>query len=187
MLHLMVTPADSYGGCASSYLDPKALYWHTEGCARCQGAWEAICHCFCWGEWSWQIHQSCKGMHFQASHHYHKKKTRNFHWDIYSLSAFGTSQVAYWLLQHNLSVTLAACDTFRSGAVEQLRTHARRLQVSIKLSKCCPIIQWPHYHVLFVTSYGIEFCLTVYSLFVLWKSSFKIVNLPYWSLYFFLN
>ncbi|KAL6645395.1 hypothetical protein ACP70R_017003 [Stipagrostis hirtigluma subsp. patula] len=35
--------------------------------------------------------------------------------------------VAYWLLQHNLSVTLAACDTFRSGAVEQLRTHAHRL------------------------------------------------------------
>lgn len=24
---------------------------------------------------------------------------------------------------------MAACDTFRSGAVEQLRTHARRLQV----------------------------------------------------------
>ena len=42
-----------------------------------------------------------------------------------------TAQVAYWLLQHNLSVTLAACDTFRSGAVEQLRTHARRLQVVI--------------------------------------------------------
>lgn len=40
-------------------------------------------------------------------------------------------QVAYWLLQHNLSVSLAACDTFRSGAVEQLRTHARRLQVAV--------------------------------------------------------
>jgi signal recognition particle receptor subunit alpha len=38
-------------------------------------------------------------------------------------------QVAYWLLQHDVSVMLAACDTFRSGAVEQLRTHARRLQV----------------------------------------------------------
>jgi len=70
-------------------------------------------------------------MHFQTPHHYHKKKTRNFHWDIHSLSASGTSQVAYWLLQHKLSVTLAACDTFRSGAVEQLRTHARRLQVAI--------------------------------------------------------
>ncbi|KAL6847699.1 hypothetical protein ACP4OV_022487 [Aristida adscensionis] len=41
------------------------------------------------------------------------------------------AKVAYWLLQHNLSVTLAACDTFRSGAVEQLRTHARRLQIPI--------------------------------------------------------
>lgn len=39
-------------------------------------------------------------------------------------------QVAYWLLQHNVKVMMAACDTFRSGAVEQLRTHARRLQVS---------------------------------------------------------
>lgn len=41
------------------------------------------------------------------------------------------AKVAYWLLQHNLSVMLAACDTFRSGAVEQLRTHARRLQIPI--------------------------------------------------------
>lgn len=41
------------------------------------------------------------------------------------------AKVAYWLLQHNLSVSLAACDTFRSGAVEQLRTHARRLQIPI--------------------------------------------------------
>lgn len=41
------------------------------------------------------------------------------------------AKVAYWLLQHNISVMLAACDTFRSGAVEQLRTHARRLQIPI--------------------------------------------------------
>lgn len=40
-----------------------------------------------------------------------------------------SSQVAYWLQQHQVSVMMAACDTFRSGAVEQLRTHARRLQV----------------------------------------------------------
>ncbi|KAL5227080.1 hypothetical protein ABZP36_015345 [Zizania latifolia] len=39
------------------------------------------------------------------------------------------AKVAYWLLQHNLSVMLAACDTFRSGDVEQLPTHARRLQI----------------------------------------------------------
>ncbi|XP_054780959.1 uncharacterized protein LOC129288425 [Prosopis cineraria] len=41
------------------------------------------------------------------------------------------AKVAYWLLQHNISVVMAACDTFRSGAVEQLRTHARRLQIPI--------------------------------------------------------
>jgi signal recognition particle receptor subunit alpha len=41
----------------------------------------------------------------------------------------GWKQVAYWLVQHEVSVMMAACDTFRSGAVEQLRTHARRLQV----------------------------------------------------------
>ncbi|KAG6770165.1 hypothetical protein POTOM_025837 [Populus tomentosa] len=41
------------------------------------------------------------------------------------------AKVAYWLLQHKVSVMMAACDTFRSGAVEQLRTHARRLQIPI--------------------------------------------------------
>ncbi|KAB1204014.1 hypothetical protein CJ030_MR8G002819 [Morella rubra] len=41
------------------------------------------------------------------------------------------AKVAYWLQQHNISVMMAACDTFRSGAVEQLRTHARRLQIPI--------------------------------------------------------
>ncbi|KAG4190382.1 hypothetical protein ERO13_A07G027100v2 [Gossypium hirsutum] len=41
------------------------------------------------------------------------------------------AKVAYWLLQHNVSVMMAACDTFRSGAVEQLRTHACRLQIPI--------------------------------------------------------
>lgn len=41
------------------------------------------------------------------------------------------AKVAYWLLQHNVRVMMAACDTFRSGAVEQLCTHARRLQIPI--------------------------------------------------------
>ncbi|XP_073031244.1 uncharacterized protein [Primulina eburnea] len=41
------------------------------------------------------------------------------------------AKVAYWLQQHKISVMMAACDTFRSGAVEQLRTHARRLQIPI--------------------------------------------------------
>ncbi|KAL9241692.1 hypothetical protein vseg_015772 [Gypsophila vaccaria] len=41
------------------------------------------------------------------------------------------AKVSYWLLQHKVSVMMAACDTFRSGAVEQLRTHASRLQIPI--------------------------------------------------------
>ncbi|RZC72161.1 hypothetical protein C5167_035351 [Papaver somniferum] len=41
------------------------------------------------------------------------------------------AKIAYWLQQHSISVMMAACDTFRSGAVEQLRTHARRLQIPI--------------------------------------------------------
>lgn len=37
------------------------------------------------------------------------------------------SKVAFWLLQNRLRVLVAACDTFRSGAVEQLRVHVRNL------------------------------------------------------------
>ncbi|KAJ3055018.1 hypothetical protein HK097_000097 [Rhizophlyctis rosea] len=37
------------------------------------------------------------------------------------------SKVCFWLLQNRLKVLIAACDTFRSGAVEQLRVHARNL------------------------------------------------------------
>eukprot|EP00735_Rhodelphis_limneticus_P008841 TRINITY_DN2318_c0_g1::TRINITY_DN2318_c0_g1_i1::g.20819::m.20819 TRINITY_DN2318_c0_g1::TRINITY_DN2318_c0_g1_i1::g.20819 ORF type:complete len:638 (+),score=163.79,sp/Q9DBG7/SRPRA_MOUSE/42.55/3e-154,SRP54/PF00448.17/2.5e-55,SRP-alpha_N/PF04086.8/3.3e-50,AAA_22/PF13401.1/3.6e-07,ArgK/PF03308.11/5.2e-06,CbiA/PF01656.18/6.4e-06,SRP54_N/PF02881.14/4.9e+03,SRP54_N/PF02881.14/6.7e+03,SRP54_N/PF02881.14/2e-05,MobB/PF03205.9/0.0043,MobB/PF03205.9/30,AAA_30/PF13604.1/0.00015,AAA_33/PF13671.1/0.0069,AAA_29 len=41
------------------------------------------------------------------------------------------SKVAYWLTQNNLQVLIAACDTFRSGAVEQLRVHARNLDIPL--------------------------------------------------------
>ncbi|KAJ3267813.1 hypothetical protein HK104_005603, partial [Borealophlyctis nickersoniae] len=37
------------------------------------------------------------------------------------------SKICFWLLQNKLKVLIAACDTFRSGAVEQLRVHARNL------------------------------------------------------------
>lgn len=37
------------------------------------------------------------------------------------------AKVCYWLLQNDLRVLVAACDTFRSGAVEQLRIHVQRL------------------------------------------------------------
>ena len=37
------------------------------------------------------------------------------------------SKIAFFLLQNKFRVLIAACDTFRSGAVEQLRVHARNL------------------------------------------------------------
>mmetsp|Transcript_37765 Transcript_37765/g.89345 ORF Transcript_37765/g.89345 Transcript_37765/m.89345 type:complete len:591 (+) Transcript_37765:168-1940(+) len=41
------------------------------------------------------------------------------------------SKVCFWLKSQGLKVMLAACDTFRSGAVEQLKTHAARLDVPV--------------------------------------------------------
>jgi signal recognition particle receptor subunit alpha len=41
------------------------------------------------------------------------------------------AKVCSWLLSNNLRVMIAACDTFRSGAVEQLRVHSRRLDVPV--------------------------------------------------------
>ncbi|KAK9478382.1 SRP54-type protein [Lipomyces japonicus] len=38
------------------------------------------------------------------------------------------SKIAFWLLQNDLNILIAACDTFRSGAVEQLRVHVKNLQ-----------------------------------------------------------
>jgi signal recognition particle GTPase len=37
------------------------------------------------------------------------------------------AKIAYWLGSQGLKVQLAACDTFRAGAVEQLKTHAAKL------------------------------------------------------------
>ena len=41
------------------------------------------------------------------------------------------SKVAYYLKEHNIDVMITACDTFRSGAVEQLRSHAKCLDVEL--------------------------------------------------------
>ncbi|KAI9817453.1 MAG: hypothetical protein M1827_001063 [Pycnora praestabilis] len=38
------------------------------------------------------------------------------------------SKICFFLLQNKYRVLIAACDTFRSGAVEQLRVHARNLK-----------------------------------------------------------
>jgi len=37
------------------------------------------------------------------------------------------AKICFWLIENDLKVLVAACDTFRAGAVEQLRTHARHL------------------------------------------------------------
>lgn len=37
------------------------------------------------------------------------------------------SKLAFWLLKNNFRVLIVACDTFRSGAVEQLRVHVENL------------------------------------------------------------
>jgi len=37
------------------------------------------------------------------------------------------AKICFWLIENGLHVLIAACDTFRAGAVEQLRTHCRKL------------------------------------------------------------
>ena len=37
------------------------------------------------------------------------------------------AKITFWLIENSFRVLIAACDTFRSGAVEQLRTHTRHL------------------------------------------------------------
>ena len=41
------------------------------------------------------------------------------------------AKVAYLLKKEGFSIMLAACDNFRSGAVEQLKTHGRCLEVPV--------------------------------------------------------
>lgn len=62
-----------------------------------------------------------------------KKKSKN----VYSVVFVGVngvgkstnlSKLCFWLLQNRVSVLVAACDTFRSGAVEQLKVHVKNLK-----------------------------------------------------------
>jgi len=61
-----------------------------------------------------------------------KKKGRPYSIVFVGVNGVGKStnlsKVCFWLLQNKLKVLIAACDTFRSGAVEQLRVHARNLR-----------------------------------------------------------
>lgn len=43
------------------------------------------------------------------------------------------AKICYYLLNNNNRVMIAACDTFRAGAVEQLRTHVRCLGENVEL------------------------------------------------------
>jgi len=45
----------------------------------------------------------------------------------YLIEILLSSQICFWLLDNGFRVMIAACDTFRAGAVEQLRTHVRHL------------------------------------------------------------
>ncbi|EMR09695.1 hypothetical protein PNEG_01882 [Pneumocystis murina B123] len=46
------------------------------------------------------------------------------------------SKIAFWLLKNHLKILVAACDTFRSGAIEQLQVHVRNLQQLSEREKC---------------------------------------------------
>lgn len=45
------------------------------------------------------------------------------------------AKICFWLIENNFNVLIAACDTFRAGAVEQLRTHTRHLNALHPASK----------------------------------------------------
>lgn len=60
-----------------------------------------------------------------------KKNNRPYVMTFCGVNGVGKStnlaKICFWLIENNLSVLIAACDTFRAGAVEQLRTHTRHL------------------------------------------------------------
>ncbi|KAI8907307.1 signal recognition particle receptor, isoform CRA_a [Gorgonomyces haynaldii] len=60
-----------------------------------------------------------------------KKQKRPFTMAFVGVNGVGKStnlsKICFWLLQNKLSVLIAACDTFRAGAVEQLRVHVKNL------------------------------------------------------------
>lgn len=55
------------------------------------------------------------------------------------------SKICFWLKSQGLKVLLAACDTFRSGAVEQIKTHAARLDVPVYEKVPPPPIHQPRW------------------------------------------
>lgn len=60
-----------------------------------------------------------------------KKRGKPFSITFCGVNGVGKStnlaKICFWLLDNGFRVMIAACDTFRAGAVEQLRTHVRHL------------------------------------------------------------
>lgn len=60
-----------------------------------------------------------------------KSGSRPFVISVVGVNGVGKStnlaKLAYWFLQNDLNVLICACDTFRSGAVEQLKVHVNNL------------------------------------------------------------
>ncbi|CAG5095728.1 Similar to SrpRalpha: Signal recognition particle receptor subunit alpha homolog (Drosophila melanogaster) [Cotesia congregata] len=60
-----------------------------------------------------------------------KKNGRPYVMSFCGVNGVGKStnlaKICFWLIENNFRVLIAACDTFRAGAVEQLRTHMRHL------------------------------------------------------------
>lgn len=60
-----------------------------------------------------------------------KKQSRPYVITFCGVNGVGKStnlaKITFWLIENNFTVLIAACDTFRAGAVEQLRTHTRHL------------------------------------------------------------
>ncbi|XP_046831429.1 signal recognition particle receptor subunit alpha homolog [Vespa crabro] len=60
-----------------------------------------------------------------------KKNNRPYVMAFCGVNGVGKStnlaKICFWLIENNFRVLIAACDTFRAGAVEQLRTHMRHL------------------------------------------------------------
>ena len=60
-----------------------------------------------------------------------KKQNRPYVMAFCGVNGVGKStnlaKICFWLIENNFNVLIAACDTFRAGAVEQLRTHTKHL------------------------------------------------------------
>lgn len=60
-----------------------------------------------------------------------KRQNRPYIMSFCGVNGVGKStnlaKICFWLIENEMSVLIAACDTFRAGAVEQLRTHTRHL------------------------------------------------------------